>query len=365
MYATCLFCNSALGRNDCLEHFPVGRRLAYDAARGRLWVVCRRCQRWNLTPFESRWEAIEEAERGFRATRQRVATDNVALARLKEGLELVRIGAPPRLELATWRYGDQFGRRRRKYIGFTAAGMAATLAPQVASIAGHSLVAMSTVVEPAMIGLSAASIVVSFIRMREMRRHPRVPVVFVTDGQGKRQPLTRWDAQSAWLSRGPEGADWSLSVKQAEQPLPRYGIGFAHLKLITLQGDEARRALAAIVPHANSAGGSAKRVREAVDMMSTTESAEQVVRAAVASGPRETALTKNYLAAVPAPIRLAIEMALHEDDERRAMEGELAALEERWRDAEEIAGIADGLLFPADAASRLEELRRAREAADR
>ncbi len=365
MYATCLFCNAALGGNDCLEHFPVGRRLAYDAARGRLWVVCRRCQRWNLTPLESRWEAIEEAERGFRATRQRVATDNVALARLKEGLELVRIGAPPRLELATWRYGDQFGRRRRKYIGFTAAGMLAPPALQVASLAGHSLVAMSALVEPAMIGFIVAGIVVNFIRVRSMHRDTRVPVVFVTDGQGKRQPLTRWDAQSAWLSRGPEGADWSLSVKQAEQPLPRYGIGFAQTKTISLQGDEARRALAAIVPYANSAGGSARRVREAVEVISASATAEEVVRTAVATGPRETAITKNYLASLPAPTRLAMEMALHEDDERRAMEGELAALEERWREAEEIAKIADGLLFPADAASRLEELRRAREAADR
>src|SRR5688500_1795019 len=63
VYATCLFCHAPLGRNETLESFPVGRRLAYDAERGRLWVVCRRCERWNLTPLEERWEAIEAAER--------------------------------------------------------------------------------------------------------------------------------------------------------------------------------------------------------------------------------------------------------------------------------------------------------------
>src|SRR5688500_7888852 len=114
MYSTCLFCNGPLGANAAIEPFPVGERLAFDAAKGRLWVVCRRCERWNLTPLEERWEAIEECERAFRATRLRVSTDEIGLARLKEGLELVRIGEPQRPEMAAWRYGDQFGRRRRR-----------------------------------------------------------------------------------------------------------------------------------------------------------------------------------------------------------------------------------------------------------
>lgn len=36
-------------------------------------------------------------------------------------------------------------------------------------------------------------------------------------------------------------------------------------------------------------------------------------------------------------------MALHEEDERRAMDGELTALRDRWEEAEEIAAIADSL----------------------
>src|SRR6478672_1588159 len=86
VYATCLFCNGDLGRNEAIETFPVGRRLAFDAAKGRLWVVCRKCERWNLTPIEERWEAIEDCERQFRGTKLRVSTDEIGLARLKEGL---------------------------------------------------------------------------------------------------------------------------------------------------------------------------------------------------------------------------------------------------------------------------------------
>ena len=104
MYATCLFCSRSLGENRTFETFPVGRRLAYDAAKGRLWVVCPHCERWNLTPLEERWEAIEEAERLFSSTRLRVSTDNIGLAKLREGLELVRIGSALRPEMAaSWR----------------------------------------------------------------------------------------------------------------------------------------------------------------------------------------------------------------------------------------------------------------------
>ena len=30
MYSTCLFCHGDLGKNAAIEHFPVGRRLAFD-----------------------------------------------------------------------------------------------------------------------------------------------------------------------------------------------------------------------------------------------------------------------------------------------------------------------------------------------
>src|SRR5437763_14050649 len=124
MYSTCIFCHSSLGTNEAVEHFPIGRRLAFDAVRGRLWVVCRKCERWNLTPLDERWEAIEECERLYRASRLRVSTDNIGLAKLREGTERVRIGAPQRPEFAAWRYGDQFGRRRRRQMLIVGAGIA-------------------------------------------------------------------------------------------------------------------------------------------------------------------------------------------------------------------------------------------------
>src|SRR5689334_11278911 len=110
MYSTCLFCNGPLGANDRLTAFPVGQRLAFDPARGRLWVICIRCARWNLSPLEDRWEAIDEGERLFRGTRLRYSTDNIGLARIGEHLELVRVGPALLPEIASWRYGARIER---------------------------------------------------------------------------------------------------------------------------------------------------------------------------------------------------------------------------------------------------------------
>ena len=88
MWAACLFCHSHLGRNSVLPTFQVGARLAFDPARGRLWVLCPRCGRWNLSPLEERWEAIEDAERHFRGSLVRVSTDNIGLAEIDDGLTL-------------------------------------------------------------------------------------------------------------------------------------------------------------------------------------------------------------------------------------------------------------------------------------
>ena len=105
MLSSCLFCSAKLGVNDQLPTFFLSRRLAFDAQQGRLWVICTTCARWNRTPLDERWEAIETCERLFRDTRLRVSTDNIGLMRLKYGLELVRIGPALLPESASWRYG--------------------------------------------------------------------------------------------------------------------------------------------------------------------------------------------------------------------------------------------------------------------
>ena len=140
VYHTCLYCTKELGANDVLETLPIGRRVAFDAAQGRLWVVCRSCEKWNLVPFDTRLETIDACERLFADTRLRFSTDNIGLARVREGLELVRVGPALRPEFAAWRYGDRFGSRRRRNLLIAAGTGAARVAfAAAASVLGVNL----------------------------------------------------------------------------------------------------------------------------------------------------------------------------------------------------------------------------------
>src|SRR5437660_5077147 len=111
MYTSCAFCNGKLDGDGGPSGLGVGRRFAYDEWRGRLWVICPKCARWNLTPLDDRLERIERLARVARDGSLVASTDQVALIRW-QGYQLVRVGKPPRLELAPWRYGEKLRARR-------------------------------------------------------------------------------------------------------------------------------------------------------------------------------------------------------------------------------------------------------------
>jgi len=63
MYRTCAFCNGKLDGDGGPSGLGVGRRLAFDEWKGRLWVICPKCSRWNLAPLDDRLEQIEALAR--------------------------------------------------------------------------------------------------------------------------------------------------------------------------------------------------------------------------------------------------------------------------------------------------------------
>ena len=355
MYATCLFCNGNLGRNEVIESFPVGRRLAFDAAKGRLWVVCRKCERWNLSPLEERWEAIEECERQFRSTKLRVSTDEIGLARLKEGLELVRIGAPQRPEMAAWRYGDQFGRRRRRHYAMVAGGVAVA---GVIVVAGPVLGLVSGVaINPMWQFINAG---------RGIYRQRTFVNVPAPDGTLLRTRLA--DLSRVRLSSS--GGDVVLEVPT---PAGRAGPWYRYHSGRTtheLRGDAAIRAAGALLPRINERGGSQAEVQRAVSLLEADPAPEQVFARALGKHDRGDRWIAgkhgvNLLHKLPLHTRLALEMAAHEDSERRALEGELHVLEAAWRDAEEIAKIADDLFVPESVEAEFARLKQERTLSDR
>ncbi|MFI5229537.1 MAG: hypothetical protein ACHQWU_10735 [Gemmatimonadales bacterium] len=315
MYSTCIHCHAPLGANEAIELCPIGRRLAFDAHRGRLWIVCARCREWNLTPIEERWEAIEDCERRFRGTTLRASTDNVGLARLSDGTELLRIGEPLKPEMAGWRYGAQFRRRRRA---------------AVASIVGYTapLYAVNILFDAQMlsVGLSAFGVVLgvgAIVYRIRSRWHPRVALA-----DGRVIQLTINDIMNVQLE--PTEDAWSLRWRRRDAPA-------------NLTGATAERALRSILATVNDRGGRDDQIRGSLEVLDRSGGRDRYITGLARAWHANGAVGIHELSP---DLRLALEMALHEETERRAMEGELATLEAEWRLAEEIAAIADNLFAP-------------------
>jgi hypothetical protein len=333
LYSTCIFCNNALGSNEVLESFPVGRRLAFDVASGRLWVVCRSCERWNLSPLEERWEIIDDCERLFRNTQTRVSTENIGLARLREGLELVRIGRPLRPEFAAWRYGDQFGRRRRKLWVRAAVGLLATgVVVSGAWAAGFATITLWQVggqlAQPLIFGSNGKVVA-------------RVP------HEKDRLKVRRTHLKDVHLLA--DGRD-AFKIK----------VPVALGKTVTLAGEDAKVAAGMLLPHINRDGGNQKEVQGAVGILETTPDPGRYLsnlayrtRDEIIGGTKRSAAILTF----PTEVRLAMEMGMHEEAERRAMEGELKALEIAWQEANEVAAISDNLLVPTFIQETIDRIR--------
>ena len=327
MYSTCLFCASSLGTNEVVEEFPVGRRLAFDSAKGRLWVVCRSCKRWNLSAIEERWEALESCEKLYRSTPLRVSTDNIGMTRLREGLELVRIGTPMRPEFAAWRYLPVFQRRRRSML--SAAGASPAEKP-----GWHSTLWMATslMIFPPMAMLGVAGTI------RDVYTHRFKTYAHVPAEVGSRQfAVKAYHLAEARLLHADNPWGWMLDVEHEGGRS-------------SLAGPAAQRVLGRLLVAINSSGGSTEDLDRAVNLLGRQDQSDgffhQQGRASHWRRGRRYWFDDSLVGALKnrAPsARLALEIALHETVERDAMEGELQALKDAWQEAEEIAAIADSL----------------------
>ena len=134
----------------------------------------------------------------------------------------------------------------------------------------------------------------------------------------------------------------------------------------TWSGPDALRGAGLIMPAVNRAGGNQSVIRQAVGEIEAAGHPNEFLNRASQAGTGNdgglwtrgttTASVRSVkgkhlglIKKLRKPTKLALEMALHEEQERKALEGELRELEVAWREAEEIAEISDNLLLPEGA----------------
>src|SRR5439155_26647447 len=194
-----------------------------------------------------------QCERTFRATRLRVTTAEIGLARLAEGTELVRIGAPLRPEFAAWRYGTRFRRRRvnTQIVGTTVAVAAASgaiaFAPVLVPAVAFS--AVSVLLLPGVTTVFGTVPVVGALALRDYLQNDRVLGRLVHGGHAI--TVRAKHARSAQLHvTGRDPSTVSLDVP--------HDAGWAHF-----DGLEAMQAASTILASANRFGAPTSQVQDA------------------------------------------------------------------------------------------------------
>ena len=316
MHSHCLACHKPFPANDVLERFSVGRRVAYDPARGRLWAVCPSCARWTLAPIEERWEALEDLER---LTRDRAKllgeTDNIAL--LRSGpLEIVRVGRAGLREESWWRYGEEFSARQSSV---------------------RRILRVGTLVD-ALFMLVVAGIPFPFgdqgrwVDRARARRFGRTAWSGSWSCVRCGDPLraVRFDDRGriALLPADGDGVRLRLECARCGPMQPDSG----HL----FEGAAGRHLLRRSLAFHNFSGGSETTIRRALDLVERHDSPDDFVLALSSRRPA--------LGTLDSTGALALEVALNADLERQMLQMRLADLEARWREEENLAGIADSLL---------------------
>jgi hypothetical protein len=328
VYTTCAFCSGALGGDGGASSLGVGKRFAFDEWKSRAWVICQRCGRWNLTPLDTRLDAIGALERMAAQGRVAATTDQVALVRAG-AYDVVRVGKPPRIEMAGWRYGERLKARERErlkiIIPVTAVAIGATVALNVA--AGGSVGGFLWQVPNI-----SNQLYVWSVGNRKVGIEPPV-----CGHCGSIMVLRAKHVQQARLTHNLHH-DLALLLRCPKCEHPG----------ALLEGTDAELALRHGLTYVNLRKGRRikRKAEEAASYVERRGGPEQLL---ADSARREIAVSTLRGAE-----GLAMEMAVDEQAEVRDLERE-------WRRAEEIAEIADNLIVPPAIEQELKDLKQRRQ----
>jgi hypothetical protein len=310
MFSSCAFCNAAFDGDGGPSGLGVGRRIAFDEWKGRLWVVCSRCSRWNLTPFDDRLERIEAVARAASQGRIAASTQQVALIRW-ERYDLVRVGKPPRVELATWRYGERLRNRQRErmkvVVPLTVAAIGLGIAANVAAGGGFGVVVWN-------VHRLADRFYVWLVGGRKVQLLE--PPICAHCGS-----VMQLRARHVQYARIVPDRHEEMAVVLSCPKCRHEGT--------QLTGTDAIQVLRQGLTYMNLDKGGRRRAEDAAREVDQVGGADQLVR--------DIARHELTLRSLRAERGLALEMAV---DER----AEVEELERQWKEAEEIADIADGTL---------------------
>jgi len=327
----CLFCHRPFDQGWRFGGLPPAWRLAFDSGRDRIWVICDACFRWNLWPPEEQGGAISALERmvGDRG-RVLARTDNVTLLAIGDMI-ILRVGDAGLGERSYWRYGRDALAREQDYLS------------RGAKLSAYAYGALAAVAES--VGLGDKNFKVRFeegftAHVLRWRRFGwaawfgrlRCPSC------GSFLRAARFDLSWWFYPMLDDGGALALGV-----PCPRCD-PWTPEKVYHLQGYEAESVLRRVLAYQNITGAVEGTLEAAVREVEEKGTPEAFLESIARDSP--------FLRELTFPQAVALEIALNEGLERRALEREARALEFMWRREEELARIMDEELNPRGLRSR-------------
>jgi hypothetical protein len=176
-------------------------------------------------------------------------------------------------------------------------------------------------------------------------------------------------ASEGWALRVPFQSPPRITPKAGDAEVDVHPLASGMGLSILISGDEALRTAGKLLPALNETGAKRAEVESAVNLIGDVDEPARLFDR-YASAPEDLlrhkrpadAMPGRILANLPREVRLALEMASHEESERRALDGELSLLHEAWQQAEAIAAIADDMFISDATRAQLSSLKRANDA---
>lgn len=336
LFTRCIFCHEAFSANGVFGRLPPGRRLAFDPERGRLWVVCDGCHRWNLCPIEERWEALHQLERMVRDRSQLVAeTDNIALLNSGE-LFLIRVGKAGLAEQSWWRYGRELHARRSSFFSTRS------------QIAAYTFGAMQYLGE--LVGLGDEDLSITWddapaADILRWRRFGWAAWRGQLDCKYCKSTLRALRYDTSWwvFPQIDDGGRISVQV-----PCPRCD-PWTPDNVYTIEGPESENVLRRVLAYQHIMGAAEGTIRDAARVIEDAGGTDPQGLERLISG-----YGKKSLWGMGKTRSIALEIAINESVEHRMMTQELQALEFMWKREEQLARIIDEELTPRDIRERHE-----------
>ena len=160
------------------------------------------------------------------------------------------------------------------------------------------------------------------------------------DSQWSQNGLPRLHLRAGGITPSDIHPGWSIHVQAPDQGIFKGGI-VHRLGWREFAGEDAIRLARRTLPLMNRKAPKLRIVSDAVADIANQGGVDGYLTHAAALKPKWVPF-RQY----PKPILMAMEMALFQAEERRAMEGEIERLARAWQEAEELAEISDNLILP-------------------